>query len=75
MKEEFYKSYIQGKVITDCAVMNKDEMAFITKEMPQDENDHRPIEDRKTGALLYSTVRWVERWFCLCRLGQWYRVS
>lgn len=61
MKDKIYKQYIQGKVITDCAIINKEEMAFVTKEMPISENDHRPIEDRASGSLLYSANRWQKR--------------
>jgi len=61
MKKEIYERFIQDKVITDCAIISKDEMAFITKEMPKSESDYRPIEDRESCVLLYSTKRWKER--------------
>jgi hypothetical protein len=60
MKKKIYTKFIQGKVINDCSVLNKENIVFGLKEEQFSEDDRRPIEERDTIMLSYAPNRLQE---------------
>jgi hypothetical protein len=61
MNKDIFDEYINGKVITDCSVIDKGNIVFALKQVQLNEGDTRPKEDRESVLLSYSPVRLEEQ--------------
>lgn len=61
MNIEIYEKYIEGSRITDCDVIDKNNIVFGLKEEKIGEEDHRPPDERSTSVLLYAAKKYKDR--------------
>ncbi len=55
MTENEFIRFVKNKSITDCSIIDKENIAFALKEMPsEDSEDYRPIEDRRTSVVVFG---------------------